>query len=303
MDASLAEIIRARRIVRGMDRRDLAAAVGCDVRTVRRWECGSQPHTRHIPALREALDIPLKEMDRIVIRMLRERSDGLQIEGPEFLTKRGHSYSWLVETLLEMDRRLIASDPTASIQDANRWIPVFQALPDTWRLLTIRDKIVGNWQFLPLAPGVHDEICAGRLTEADLSLDHLVCLDLPGELDIYISALVVEPAYRQGQGLVMLFRSLSEKLNELSFRGIRFQRVSAIAWTPQSRLLCKRLGMQAVRNFGIDSGTVFATTMDRLNDPLRPPSFNENRRTHAFEQGCSAPAMAVRTPKTLRDQA
>ena len=170
MGASLAEIIRARRVVRGMERQDLAAAVGCDVRTVRRWESGYRPLTRHMPALRAALEIPIEEMDRIMLAMLQQKDGQLRIEGPEFLRTRGLSYSWLAETLLAMDRRLISDHPTLGVHEPDQWAAVFEALPDSWRVLTHRGEIIGNWHFVPLAQGAHDEMRDGRLHDADLGL-------------------------------------------------------------------------------------------------------------------------------------
>ena len=280
MGASLAEIIRARRVVRGMERQDLAAAVGCDVRTVRRWESGCRPLTRHMPALREALDIPIEEMDRIMLALLRDRDGRLRIEGPEFLEARGLSHGWLAETLLAMDRRLIDDHPTLGVHDPEQWAPVFEALPDSWRLLTHRGEIVGNWHFVPLAPGVHDEMRAGRLSDSEIHLDHLASLDLPGAFDINVTALVLEPAYRQGKGLVMLLRSLCDQLCQLANRGIHIRRIGAIAWTSQSVLLCRRLGMRPVRNMNNGASIFFEAGIEALNDPLGLSEYAKLRTLH-----------------------
>ena len=281
MGASLAEIIRARRVVRGMERQDLAAMVGCDVRTVRRWESGCRPLTRHMPALREALGIPIEEMDRIMLALLRDRDGRLRIEGPEFLEARGLSHGWLAETLLAMDRRLIDDDPTLGVHDPEQWAPVFEALPDSWRLLTHRGEIVGNWHFIPLAPGVHDEMRAGRLRDSEIHLDHLASLDLPGTFDINVTALVLEPAFRQGKGLVMLLRSLCDQLCQLAGRGIQISRIGAIAWTPQSLLLCRRLGMRPVGNATNHRGAFFEAGIADLADPVSLPEVSHLLRLHA----------------------
>ena len=268
MSASLADIIRARRVVRGMERQDLASAVGCDVRTVRRWECGSRPLTRHMPALREALGISLEEMDRIMLSMLRNGGQQLRIEGPEFLEARGLSHGWLAETLLAMDRRLISDHPALGVHEPEQWAPVFRALPDTWRVLTHRGEIVGNWHFTPLPPGALDEMSAGRLLESQIRLEHLVTLDLPGRVDINVTALVIEPAYRQGRGLILLLQSLCAQLCHLARNGVRFGRIGAIASTPQSVPLCRRLGMEPVRDMGNGLGIFFEGRIRTLRDPL-----------------------------------
>ena len=293
MGTVLAEIIRARRVVRGMERQDLAAAVGCDVRTVRRWENGSRPLTRHMPALRQALEIPIEEMDRIMLALLRDRDGRLRIEGPEFLEARGLSHGWLAETLLAMDRRLIDDHPTLGVHDPEQWAPVFEALPDSWRLLTHRGKIVGNWHFVPLAPGVHDEMRAGRLHDSEIHLDHLASLDLPGTFDINVTALILEPASRQGKGLVMLLRSLCDQLCQLAGRGIHIRRIGAIAWTPQSVLLCRRLGMRPVSNMRNGAGIFFEAGIETLSDPLGLSEYAQLRTLHQPGQWLATDALQI----------
>ena len=280
MSVNLAQIIRARRVVRGMGRQDLASAVGCDVRTVRRWECGSRPLTRHMPALREALGISLEEMDRIMLSMLRNGGQQLRIEGPEFLEARGLSHRWLAATLLAMDRRLIDDEPTFGVHDPDKWAPVFEALPDSWRLLTYRSEIVGNWQFVPLAPGLHDESRAGRLNDSDIRLDHLATLDLPGKFDINITALVLETAYRHGKGLMMLLRSLCERFCHLAICGIHIRRIDAVPWIPRSVLLCRRSRMEPVRTIKNRHSVFFEAAVEALTDPLSLPEYARLKAIH-----------------------
>ena len=281
MGASLAEIIRARRVVRGMERQDLAAAVGCDVRTVRRWESGCRPLTRHMPALRQALGIPLEEMDRIMLALLREQDGRLRIEGSEFLDSRGLSHRWLADTLLAMDRRLIDDHPILGVHDPDQWAPIFAALPDGWRLLTHRGRIVGDWQFVPLAPVVHDALRDGRLRDAEIRLDHLVTADLPGEFDIYGSALVLGPGYRQGKGMVMLLRSLCDRFCQLASRGVRIRRIGATAWTPQSVLLCQRLGMTPAGPAYNGPRVFFESVIEALIDPIGLSEHARLKAVHA----------------------
>ncbi|TVP75557.1 MAG: helix-turn-helix domain-containing protein [Puniceicoccaceae bacterium] len=269
MSVNLAQIIRARRSVRGLERQDLAAAIGCDVRTVRRWESGSLPRSRHLPALRAALGIPLDEMDRIMLELIRDGD--LRIEGPEFLEARGLSHGWLAETLLAMDRRLIDIHPALGVHDPDQWAPVFEALPNCWRLLTHRGEIIGNWQFVPLAPGIQEEMRAGRVLDSQIRLDHLVTLDLPGEFDMNVTAMVLEPSYRMGKGLVMLLRSFLEQVCELAHRKVFFSSISANAWTPEAILLCQRLGMHASGKVTNERGVFFETTVADLPNSLGFP--------------------------------
>lgn len=278
MGASLADMIQARRLVRGMERQDLASAVGCDVRTVRRWESGSRPLARHFPALREALGISIEDMDRVILELVSDRGGRLRIEGPEYLSERGLSHTWLAETLLAMDRRLVGCDPTLGVHDPGQWASIFAALPDSWRLLTHNGEIVGNWQFVPLAQGVHEEMRAGRLHDSQIGLTHSSSLDLKGVFDLNVTALVVEPAYRHGKGLAMLFRSFGAQLCNLALRGIQFSRVSAIAWTPQSVLLCQRLGMRSVRSTNNGTGAFFEVKIGEIHDPLGLTEFDQLKR-------------------------
>lgn len=235
-----------------------------------------------------------------MLDLMRDRGGDLRIEGPEFLLARGLTHGWLAETLLAMDRRLIDTHPCLGVHDPAQWAPVFAALPATWRLLTHRGTIVGNWHFLPLAPGVHDEMRAGRLLDSQLGLEHLTTLDLPGRCDINVTALVLEPAWRDGNGLIMLLRSLCAQLCHLAGSGIHFDRIGAIAWTPQSVLLCRRLGMQAVRGIGDGGGVFFEAQIHALTDPIGLPEYAELRTLHEPPEGLIAPALCVPARATPR---
>ena len=59
MTATLASVIRARRLVRGIEQTALAASIGCDPRSVARWEAGELPSARHMTGLRAALDLTI----------------------------------------------------------------------------------------------------------------------------------------------------------------------------------------------------------------------------------------------------
>lgn len=273
MSATLAQLIRARRIVRGMERQDLATAVGCDVRTVRRWESGSRPLTRHVPALREALDIPIEEMDRIMLELVRNREGGLRIEGVEFLEERGLSHAWLAETLLAMDRRLIGAGTALGAPNPEHWAPIFTALPDTWRLLTHEGRIVGNWHFLPLAPSVFEQVRASRLRDDELRLEHLTTLDFPATLELYLAALILEPRYRRGTGFVMMLRSLGARLGALAEHGIHFSRIGALACTPEAILLCRRMRMNRISCGTNGTPQFFEARLTSLHDPLQLPEY------------------------------
>ena len=285
MSANLAEIIRARRTVRGMQRQDLAAVVGCDVRTVRRWENGSRPLARHIPVLREALDIPIQEMDRIILETIRDQNGGLRIEGGEYLRERGLSHRWLAETLLAQDKRLIGTSSTIGVQDPDQWASIFEALPDSWRLLTCRDEIIGNWHYLPTIPGVVEELRTGRLLDGDLRLEHATSLDLPGTLEIYFTALTLEGEFRRTTAIMMMLRSIVASLIQLAERGIYFSRITALACTPQAILLCQRLGMKDTVNTSIVAPRFFEGPLTALSNSLNFPEFEQLRNHYSSPAG------------------
>lgn len=238
-----ADTIRARRMSRGLEREDLAQLIGCDVRSIRRWEGGGLPQARYIPPLRAALDLTIEQVDALLLARLGGDKLQYRIEGMGYLERLGLSLDTLLNCLIALDRRLIGDSASLGEDEGAKWVPIFESLPDSWRLLTLNDRIIGNWHFVPLDQDVYAQCRAGTITDSDLCLEHVQSLDLPGVHNMYVAALLLEPTHHDGRALRLLLQTFCQRLSALAAREVYFDHVCASAWTPASIVLCRRLGM------------------------------------------------------------
>lgn len=287
MRSRLADTIRARRMSRGLGREELARLVRCDVRSIRRWEGGGLPQARYIPALREALDLSIEQVDALLLAEIGGEVPLYRIEDFGYARRLGLGFHTLLERLIELDRRLVGSDAALGVDGTAQWVPIFEALPDSWRLLTVDDAIVGNWHFVPLDPKVYARCRTGDVTDADLRLDHLRSLDLPGVHDMYVAALLLEPAHQDGRTLRLLLDAFCHRLSVLAGREVYFDRVCASAWTAASTVLCRRLGMRPVGRVRGGKVEIFEATMPEILAAINLPGARLvlDRYADAFPQG------------------
>jgi transcriptional regulator with XRE-family HTH domain len=246
MTATLADVIKARRLVRGLEREDLARAVGCDARSVLRWEAGAQPCARHMLRLREVLDIPIDLMDELVLAMVSEADPRPRIVGAAELPRLGWDLRRALAEMLALDQRTLAIEGTRHEGTVEGWLPVLEALPESWRLLVQGGAVVGNWHIVPLTPAAAERMRAGQLYDCQITLPDVETLDLPGRCDLLICAFVLDPAARTPETFRLLFDSLIDAIGRLAAREVFADRLLAATWTPASQLLCRRLGFEEV---------------------------------------------------------
>lgn len=271
MTGLLAETIRARRMSRGLEREELARRVGCDVRSIRRWEGGGLPQARYVPALRRALDLTIEEVDSLLLTQITRDAPRYRIEGCGYAARTGTGLDAVLGQLIDLDRKLIDPEAALSADAIARWVAIFEALPDSWRLLTLGDAIIGNWHFVPLDPETYARCRTGAFGDEDLRVEHLQSLDLPGRHDMYLAALILEPAHHDGRTMRLLLQSYCERLAALATRDVYFDRICASAWTPAAVVLCRRLGMEPVAQVPGGTARIFEGMLPDVLEALKLP--------------------------------
>ena len=246
MTATLASVIRARRLVRGIEQAALAASIGCDPRSVARWETGELPSARHMTGLRAALDLTITEMDALVLAHVAGDGTRMRGEGPGILDRVGWSYGDLLDRVLDLELRATGIEGARFNGTSATWSAIFEALPESWRVLTRGDRVVGVWHLVPLRPPAYAAFRAGRLADGDIGTDDIETLDLPGAFDATLCSVAIDRSVRSPRTFALLVSSLLEVVTGFADRGIELRSICAQAWTPSVMLLCRRLGFQEV---------------------------------------------------------
>lgn len=246
MSITLATVIKARRLVRGMEQTALATAIGCDARSVARWESGELPGARHMTGLRAALDLTIDDMDVLVLGQLAGDDARYRIEGTSVLDRLDWDHGELLSRILDLEVRATGIEGQRHCGTVAELSRIFEALPDSWRVLTSGGQVVGVWHILPLSPGAFEDLRAGRIGEGEVTLSDVETLDVAGVIDVSLSSVAIERSVRSARTFALVIGSLAEVTTDLIRRGVSLRRVCVQAWSPQTLLLCRRLGFRQV---------------------------------------------------------
>lgn len=215
-------------------------------------------------------------------------ADMLRIEGQGYLERCDMSHADLLERLIELDYDSVGEIGVldeAHEGTVEQWVPIFRAHPESWRLLTKGDRIVGYWHFLALGADRMAQARAGRLLDGELSLDDVVRLDRPGWYSVYIAMIVCEPKYRFGHAFNLLFNSIFEAIELLAVQRIFIEDIVFAAWTPMSVKMAERLAFQKVAVLHPIDGHAPARPVDIFQANLRDLLANERlKEFHSVRQ-------------------
>lgn len=246
MSSCLSYVIKSRRIVRGLEQADLGNAIGCDVRSVARWENGDLPSARHMIGLRRALDITVEEMDELVLDHVTNGDTNLRIEDKSALARHRWTYGDLVGRVLDLERKTIGVSDPRYCGNLDAVTDIFSANPDSWRVLTRGNAVVGVWNILPLGPLAYDDIRSGLRGDGEVSLRDIETLELPGTIDVVLSSMAIDESIRTPKAFALLMRSLLSVTCSLATRGVVLRSICVHAWNPKMVPLCRRLAFREV---------------------------------------------------------
>lgn len=247
MPTRLAILIKARRRTRGLSVEDLAALIDCESSTIRRWERdGAVPAGRHMRALRAALGIPLPDLDAACLESMIGAPAKLRIEGTEHLARTGKSIEAFTAELLALDARNLRIEDPRDLGAVEQWAPIFEAMPDTWRLLTLGEAIIGYWHLLPLTREALSLVRAGKLRDGGIDWERIELIAFPGRYHGYLSSFVADPPYRYGKPFQAMVDSLVDTLARLAEGGVLFEEMLTPGFTREGRKLLDRLGFACV---------------------------------------------------------
>jgi transcriptional regulator with XRE-family HTH domain len=242
----------------GLSVEALAERIDGDAAMVWRWERDlAAPDPQFLPALRDALMLtpPLKA------EPAEPSSDpgfgldaeiAIRVEGREHLVRTGKSLRDLVVEVVALDLRLMGVDDPRDGGDVEQWLTFFDAIPDSWSVLSAGDRIVGHWHFVPLTDLALARLLAGDLRDGAIGWDDIDLPLLPGRYRIYLTAMELDPPWRIGRPFQMLIESLIDRVERLARTGVFFREVVAAALTVESRKLCERFGLVRIGSYGGD---------------------------------------------------
>jgi hypothetical protein len=138
--------------------------------------------------------------------------------------------------------------------------------PDTLRMLVEpAHHIIGYWSFVPLFPNWYELAVQGRLKDSDITAEKVPAFELGGRFKLYLSMITLAERYRRTGASQLLYDSFLRVLENLAGKGVFFEEVCAVAWSPQGEAVCRMFGLKRVGEHLIH-GKVFAGRLLPLPD-------------------------------------
>ncbi|WP_193370681.1 hypothetical protein [Pelagibius marinus] len=247
----LAEMIEDFIRSKGATKKWFAEEIGTTQNTVTRWLKDESWPNLYINQIKEILDLSDAQMLEIANNWRESSSQkkSYRLAGTDYISRRYNgAYESFVKDLFLVEKDAIKGVDEDFMGEEVRWAPFFRAVPDFWRVILRRDKIVGGWQFVPLQAKYIEEIKSGNLVDSELHIKMINPTNTPGHYSIYFPAVVINPNENNVATRRLIRDSIFQTIRENANDGIYFSEVVAIASSEEGKLLCNiSVGMECLR--------------------------------------------------------
>lgn len=187
----------------------------------------------------------------------------LTVEGWLWCLESGISAEQLLADLISLDYSSVPGLDGQSEGHVAQWAPVFEASPETWRLIVSGHKIVAYWSFFSLAPALQEKLLAGELYDSEIVHDKIRTLRAPATHDLYIPMFGMHKWYKDQRRQIfrLLLKSFYDQVHALEAQGIQFQNVYANAFTEDGASLARSLGFEHVA-YAKQGGDILGRRLD-----------------------------------------
>lgn len=151
--------------------------------------------------------------------------------------------SWQAASLasIEMAEAELGQLPTGLAANRDVFLPIYETYRDHWAAIICAGQMVAKWTLPFLLPEDEALFRAGRLIEAEMSVERLRRAILPGTYFGYCPALIVRPGHEAAG--VLLMSSFVSFLETLAERDVLLHGMGTISVTPGGAQICQDLGM------------------------------------------------------------
>lgn len=160
--------------------------------------------------------------------------------------------SWRNASLasIAMAEAELSSLPDEMAPNVDVFSPIYESFREHWGAIMADGEMVAKWTLPFLLPEDEALFRAGRLIEADLSVDTLRRPILPGSYFGYCPALIVRPGHEAAASL--LLTSFVDFLESLANRDVYLHGLGTISVTLSGAQICKDLGMVRLGSHCLD---------------------------------------------------
>ena len=174
----------------------------------------------------------------------RQRADGnirYRVMGYDDIINSNTDIEKIREEILAIVRVVITSDNN---QIAEENLTMLESISENWRvILDSNNELVAYWVFVALQDEYFEMAKAGALNEADITLNTIEFIDLPGDYHGYLLLSGAKPEARTSELVQLLYKSLAVHIGQLSAKGIFFDEICAVGESPAGSSALKKMGL------------------------------------------------------------
>ena len=167
-----------------------------------------------------------------------------RIAGHDFVAEKfGRDYIKFLKHLIEMDLDTIGGLSLEHEGTPEQWAPIFESSPETWRLLTLIDEVVGYWHFMCLADPYFSKIKNGEMIDAGLRAEMMNFPVIPRHYKAYFVVITLRASEQNSRAFAVLLKSLERVMLDFAMDSIFFSEICATAFSFKGKRLCQDIGM------------------------------------------------------------
>ena len=189
----------------------------------------------------------------------------LEIEDWQGMYARGLTMEDIVRLNFDLSGENIDGMTPAEAGTIDQWVGVSNLNPESHVYLLADGKPAGYCHFQFVPADFYEQIRAGQVDDAEITVDRVVYPVEPGMYDIYVICFLVDRRIRGISATRLLYEALINRVTELRAKGILIDRVLANAFTPEGIGLCRSFGLKKVCDHKRD-GVIYE---GRLNEHPR----------------------------------
>lgn len=169
----------------------------------------------------------------------------LRVEDWSWCVEQGIDAHELLRQLIGLDYASVPGLDHASEGHVEQWAPVFEASPETWRIVVFGQRMIaGYWSFFSLSPELQAKMLKGELFDSQIVSGAIRRVDGPGRHDVYVPMFAVHRGFQDRRQSIFrkLIGSFYDQVIALEARGVVFGTIHANAFTSEGASIARTLG-------------------------------------------------------------
>jgi len=198
-------------------------------------------HTNHFEILKDFLRSE-RSFKKFAKKFNIEEGEILTIQ--EAIGVKNNSMHDIVKTQWDICKDAIDGFKEEHLGTIEQWVEIYKAFPDNCIMLTVKDEIVGYWNFVCINKNLFEKTKDGLLLEYEITIENCELSRFEGDYKAYFMIFAIKKGYDYQRNFQKLFYSFLTQLENLAQNGVFISEWVANGYTKQGKILCEKIGMK-----------------------------------------------------------